>query len=335
MQKLRWGVLGVARIATNKVIPAMQRGSLTDVVAIASRDREKANAAAKALGIQKAFGSYDALIADADVEAVYIPLPNHLHAEWTARAAEAGKHVLCEKPIAMNASEARALLAVRDRTGRTIQEAFMVRTHPQWLKAREILRSGRVGELRAMTGFFSYFNADPKNIRNITEYGGGALMDIGCYLVATARMTFEREPVRVIAAVERDPTLQTDRLTSVILDFGSGQAIGTCSTQLVAYQRMNILGTRGRIELEIPFNAPSDRPSVMLVDDGSDLGGAGIERISFAAIDQYTVQGDRFARTVREKIAPAAPLEDAVANMTAIDALVRSVGTRCWEVLAW
>jgi predicted dehydrogenase len=333
VQKLRWGVLGAARIATNKVIPAMQRGSLTEVVAIASRDRRKADVAAETLGIQRAFGSYDALIADDDVEAVYIPLPNHLHVAWTTRAAEAGKHVLCEKPIALNASEARTLLAVRDRTGRTIQEAFMVRTHPQWLKAQEIVRSGRIGDLRAMTGFFSYYNADPANIRNIVGYGGGALMDIGCYFVATARMMFGREPERVIAAVERDPALQTDRLTSVILDFGTGHAIGTCSTQLVPYQRMNIVGTRGRIELEIPFNAPPDRPSVMLVDDGSDLSGAGIERITFAAIDQYTVQGDRFARTVREGIAPSAPLEDAVSNMAAIDALFRSVETRCWESL--
>lgn len=211
----------------------------------------------------------------------------------------------------------------------------MVRTHPQWVKAQEIVRSGRTGDLRAMAGFFSYFNTDPTNIRNLTDYGGGGLMDIGCYLVSTARMMFEREPDRAIAAVERDPSLRTDRLTSVLLDFGSGHAIGTCSTQLVPYQRMNILGTRGRIELEIPFNAPPDRPSVMLVDDGSDLSGAGIERITFAAIDQYAVQGDRFARTVREGIAPAAPLEDAVANMTAIDALFRSADTRCWEGLAY
>ena len=333
MQKLRWGVLGVAGIAMKKVIPAMQSGSLTEVVAIASRDRGKADAAAKALGIPRAYGSYEALIADPDVEAVYIPLPNHLHVEWTTRAAEAGKHVLCEKPIALNASEARTLLEVRDRTGRTIQEAFMVRTHPQWLKAQEIVRSGRIGGLRAMTGAFSYDNADPTNIRNISGYGGGGLMDIGCYLVMTARMMFEREPDRVIAAVERDPAMQTDRLTSVILDFRSGHAIGTCSTQLVAYQRMNILGTRGRIELEIPFNAPPDRPSVLVVDDGSDLFGGGIERMTFEAIDQYTVQGDRFARTVREGIAPVVPLEDAVANMTAIDALFRSAETCCWEGL--
>jgi predicted dehydrogenase len=327
-------VLGVAGIAVKKVIPAMQRGSHTEVVAIASRDRAKADAAAKTLGIPRAYGSYDALLADADVEAVYIPLPNHLHVEWTTRAAEAGKHVLCEKPIALNASQARTLLAVRDRTGRTIQEAFMIRTHPQWLKAQEIVRGGRIGDLRAMTGFFSYFNADPKNIRNIADYGGGGLMDIGCYLVATARMIFGREPDRAIAAVERDPALRTDRLTSVLLDFGSGHAIGTCSTQLVPYQHLNILGTRGRIELEIPFNAPPDRPSVMLVDDGGDLAGAGIERITSAAIDQYTVQGDRFARTVREGTAPAAPLEDAVANMTAIDALFRSADTLRWEAVA-
>ena len=334
MQTLRWGVLGIAGIATKKVIPGLQRGSLTEVVAIASRDRAKADAAAETLGIPRAYGSYEALIADPEVDAVYIPLPNHLHVEWTTRAAEAGKHVLCEKPIALNAAEARTLLEVRDRTGRIIQEAFMVRTHPQWLKAQDIVRSGRIGELRAMTGFFSYYNADPKNIRNIADYGGGALMDIVCSLVSTARMLFAREPERVIAAVERDQALHTDRLTSIILDFGSGHAIGTCSTQLVPYQRMNILGTRGRIELEIPFNAPPDRPSLMLVDDGSDVFGAGIERITFDAIDQYTVQGDRFARAVREGIAPAVPLEDAVANMTAIDALFRSADTRSWEGLA-
>jgi predicted dehydrogenase len=334
MQKLRWGVLGVAGIAMKKVIPAMQRGSLTEVVAIASRDRGKADDAAKMLGIPRAYGSYDALLADTDVEAVYIPLPNHLHLEWATHAAEAGKHVLCEKPIALTAAEARTLVEVRDRTGVTIQEAFMVRTHPQWLQAQAIVRSGRVGELRAMAGFFSYYNADPRNIRNIADYGGGALMDIGCYLVTTARMMFEREPDRVMAAVERDPVMRTDRLTSIVLDFGSGHAIGTCATQLVPHQRMNILGTRGRIELEIPFNAPPDRPSVMTVDDGSDLFGAGIERITFDVIDQYTVQGDRFSRTVREGIEPAVPLEDAVANMTAIDALFRSAETGCWERLA-
>ena len=213
----------------------------------------------------------DELLADRTIEAVYIPLPNHLHAHWTARAAEAGKHVLCEKPIAVNMNEAEDLVAVRNRTGVLIQEAFMVRSHPQWLKARDLVRSGRIGPLRAVTGFFSYFNDNPSNIRNIVQVGGGALMDIGCYLVTTARLLFEKEPARVFAAIERDPAMGTDRLTSITLDFGSGHAIGTCSTQLVPYQRVHALGTRGRIEFEIPFNVPPDRPRASFVDDGSDF----------------------------------------------------------------
>ena len=260
MQKVRWGVLGVAGIAIKKVIPGMQRGTSSEIVAIASRDREKAQTAAASLGIPTAYGSYDELLADRSIEAVYIPLPNHLHAHWTARAADAGKHVLCEKPIAMNMSEAEGLLAVRNRTGVLIQEAFMILTHPQWQAARDLVRSGRIGRLCAMTGFFSYFNDNPSNIRNIAAYGGGGLMDIGCYLVTASRLVFEKEPSRVLALVERDPAMGTDRLTSITLDFGSGHAIGICSTQLVPHQRVNVLGTRGRIEFEIPFNVPARSP---------------------------------------------------------------------------
>jgi predicted dehydrogenase len=331
MQKVRWGVLGVAGIATKKVIPAMQRGSWSEVVAIASRDLSKARAAAAALGIARAYGSYDELIADRDVEAIYIPLPNHLHVRWTERAAEAGKHVLCEKPIALNLDEARRLPALRDRTGVMIQEAFMVHTHPQWRAAKDLVRGGRIGSLRAIVGVFSYFNDNPANIRNIASYGGGGLMDIGCYLVTTARLLFEREPARAFAAIERDPAMATDRLTSIVLDFGSGQAIGTCSTQLVPHQRVNILGTRGRIELEIPFNAPPDRSCALTVDDGSDLFGAGVERIEFPVCDQYTIQGDLFSKAVREGGEPAVPLDDSVKNMSTIDALFRSAESGRWE----
>jgi predicted dehydrogenase len=329
MTKLRWGVLGVSKIATEKVIPAMQRGQWSTVVAIASRDRAKADAAAAKLGIPTAYGSYEALLADPNVDAVYIPLPNHLHAPWTIRAAEAGKHVLCEKPIALNAAEARQLVEVRDRTGVQIQEAFMVRSHPQWLKARELVQEGQIGDLRSMLWHFSYFNAAPSNIRNIAEFGGGGLMDIGCYLINTGRFIFDREPERVMGLIDRDPVLRTDRMTSLLLDFGAGHLAGTCSTQMVPYQRAHVFGTRGRIEIEIPVNAPPDRPSRLFVDRGT-----GIDTIELPICDQYTIQGDLFSRAILDDGPTPVPLEDAVANMACIDAAFRSAETGRWEAPA-
>jgi predicted dehydrogenase len=332
-RKVRWGVLGVASIATRRVIPAMQRGEWSEVVAIASRDLQKASQAASALGVARAHGSYDELLSDPGVDAVYIPLPNHLHVPWTIRAAEAGKHVLCEKPIAMNAREAESLLAVRDRTGVVIQEAFMVRTHPQWCAARDLVRDGRIGQLREVVGCFSYCNNDAGNVRNVVEYGGGGLMDIGCYLVATARWLFDREPARVFAAIDRDPATRVDRLASITLDFESGHAIGTCGTQHTLYQRVQVFGTSGRIDLDSPFHAPPDRSCVLVVDDGRDYFGGGSERIEFAPCNQYTIQGDRFSQAVREKLAPAVPLEDSAANMRVIDALFRSAESGGWQTL--
>lgn len=324
IHKVRWGVLGAARIATKKVIPAMQRGAWSKVTAIASRDLGKAQEAAALLGIPKAYGSYEALLADRDIEAVYNPLPNHLHVPWSIRAAEAGKHVLCEKPIGLNVPDAERLLAVRDRTGMTIQEAFMMRTHPQWRTTCDLVSAGRIGEVRAMMGFFSYSNVDPTNIRNVVEYGGGALLDIGCYLIHTARMIFRREPDRVTAAINRDPVTGTDRLTSMILDFGGAHAVGTCSTQLVPYQRVHIFGTRARIEIQIPFNAPPDTPTRIFLDDGADLSGAAAQQIDIPACDQYTIQADLFSRAIREDAASVYPLEDSIANMRVIDAVLRA-----------
>ncbi len=327
--KVRWGVLSPAKIGVEKVIPAMQKGELTEVVAIASRDLTRAEAAAKRLGIPRAYGSYEELLADPEVDAVYNPLPNQLHVPWTAKAAEAGKHVLCEKPIALSADEASELVAVRDRTGVKIQEAFMVRTYPQWLGTLELVRSGRIGELRAVQGFFSYYNLDENNIRNIPEYGGGGVMDIGCYPITTSRFIFGEEPRGVVSLVERDPNFKTDRLVSVILDFPSGQSIFTCSTQLVPYQCMNFLGTEGRIEVEIPFNAPPDRPCRIFLDEG-DLFGEKKEIKSFDTCDQYTIQGDCFSRAILEDTEVPTPLEDAVRNMRVIDAVFRSAETGGW-----
>jgi len=331
MKKVRWGILGVARIATNKVIPAMQKSELVEVVALGSRSLEKARTAADSLGIPRAYGSYEELVADPGIDAVYNPLPNHLHVPWSKRAALAKKHVLCEKPIALTAAEAAELVEARDRNGVSIQEAFMVRTHPQWLAARELVRSGRIGELRVVESSFSFFNDDAANVRNIAGVGGGALYDIGCYPVTTSRFLFDAEPTRVLASIERDPRFGTDRLTTALLDFPTGKAVFVCSTQLVGHQRTQILGTRGRIEIEVPYNAPSDRPCRIFVDDGRDYLGSGVETVSFDSVDQYTVEVEAFSRSILEGKPPPIPLEDAVRNMAVIDALFRSATSGRWE----
>ncbi len=331
MRRVRWGVLGVAKIATVKVIPAMQQGALCEIAAIASRDRAKAEAAAHGLGIPKAYGSYEELLADPEIEAVYIPLPNHLHVPMSIRAAEAGKHVLCEKPIALNVAETLELMAVRDRTGVLIGEAFMVQTHPQWVRTMELVRNGRIGQLRYALGSFGYFNRAAENIRNIREYGGGGLMDIGCYPIKTSRLVFGEEPLRVSATLVWDPAFGVDILASAILDYPSGQCVFTCSTQVVPHQRMQFFGTTGRVELEIPFNAIPNQTSRILIDDGRDLRGGGVSVEEFAPCDQYTLQGDVFSRAILECGAPPVPLEDSVKNMAVIEAIFRSAQTGIWE----
>ena len=324
IDKVRWGVLGTAKIALTKVIPAMQRSEWCEIVAIASRDFAKADESAERLEIPKAYDSYEELLADDSIEAVYIPLPNHLHVPWTIKAAEAGKHVLCEKPIALSATEARTLIDVRDRTGVRIQEAFMVRTHPQWLETRRLIHSGKIGALRSITGFFSYFNPDPTNIRNQLDLGGGALMDIGCYPITISRFLYETEPRRVLGLIERDAKNGTDTLTTAVLDFPNGHSTFTCSTRLAPYQRMIFHGTEGRIEVLIPFNAPHDHPTQILLND---------EVIEFPICDQYEIQGTLFSRAIRENREQEIPLEDAINNMIVIDAVFRSATTGQWEEL--
>ncbi len=325
-------MLGVARIATKKVIPAMQQGAWTTVDAIASRDEGTARQAAQELGLPRAYGSYEALLADPEIDAVYIPLPNHLHVEWTARAAEVGKHVLCEKPIGLSAADAEALLAVRNRTGVLIQEAFMVRTHPQWLRAREIAQSGQIGETRSIVGYFSFFNDDPRNIRHRKEYGGGGILDIGCYLVNTARMIYGAEPSRVCALIEESARFGVDWLASMMLDFGEGRhAVGTCSMQAAYGQRIVISGSLGRVEIEIPFNAPADRPCRIFVEDAPPGEVPDRRTVEFPVCDQYTIQGDLFSQAVREGKPAPYPLEDSVKNMRALDALFRSGRSGGWE----
>ena len=330
-EKLRWGVLSTANIGVKKVIPGMQRGQYTIVAAIASRHHAKAKEAAAKLGIPTAYGSYEELLADPNIDVIYNPLPNQLHVPWTIKAAEAGKHVLCEKPLSLTIAEAESLLAVRDRTGVVIGEAFMIRSHPQWLRARQLIAEGRIGSLRAVMAAFSYFNADPANIRNQPQTGGGALYDIGCYCIHAARYGFGQQPTRVCGLIDRDPQLQTDRLTSALLDFPAGHAIFTCSTQLVPFQKVHFLGTRGRIEIQIPFNAPPDRATRIFIDDGHDLFGSGIVTEEFPIVDQYTLQGDAFSQAVLEGTPPPVTLEEAIANMSVLEAIFRSAQSGQWE----
>jgi len=334
MRKVRWGILGVAGIAVRRVIPAMQQGELCEVTAIASRDPERAGQAAAQLGIPKAYGSYEEMLADPEIDAVYNPLPNHMHVSWSIRAAEAGKHVLCEKPIGMNAAEARELMAARNRTGLVMGEAFMVAAHPQWRRLIELVREGRIGRLHSAVGTFSYHKLEADNIRNIREFGGGALYDIGCYPIKTSRMVFGEEPLRVSAAMTRDARFgDIDMLTSAILEYPSGHCVFTCSTQVAGQQSMRFYGTHGRIEPEIPFNATPGGPSRLIFDDGRDVYGGGRVVEEIPPCDQYTLQGDLFSRAIREGGAPPVPLEDAINNMEVIDALFRSAESSRWEVV--
>ena len=327
MKKVRWGVLSTAKIGTKKVIPAMQLGEYCKFTAIASRQLEKAQAAARRLGIEKAYGSYEELLADCDVDAIYLPLPNHLHVPWAIKALKASKHVLCEKPIGLNAAEAQELLEASRKFPRLkVMEAFMYQHHPQWQWAKKRVFEGKIGELRTIQSFFSYYNSDPNNIRNKADIGGGGLMDIGCYCISLSRFIFGAEPRRVCGIMEEDPEMKVDRLTSGILEFASGTSTFTCATQLVRYERVNIFGTKGRIEIEIPFNTPPDQPCKIWHGDD-----ARIEEVILGICNQYTIQGDLFSRAVLEDREVPTPLEDAVANMQVIDALVRSARSGSWE----
>lgn len=330
-QTVNWGILSTAKIGREKVIPAMQQGAVSRVLGLASRDLATAEAATTALGIPRAYGSYEALLADPEIQAIYNPLPNHLHVPWSVRALEAGKHVLCEKPIALDTREAETLLAARDRSGLVVAEAFMVRYTPWWQRVRALVREGRLGRVSAIQTFFSYFLDDPANIRNQADIGGGGLMDIGCYAIATARYIWGSEPRRAAALIDRDPAMGTDRLTSALVEFAEGHLTFTCSTQLVPHQRVTVTGTKARVEVLIPFNAPPDVPVQILIDDGRALGGAQAVAESFGPADQYTLQGDAVSRAILGEAKLEFPLEDAIANMRVIEAIFRASAGGTWE----
>jgi len=328
LEPVRWGVLGAARIALDKVIPSMQEGELSRVVAIASRSADKAHAAAGALGIERAYDSYDALIADPDVEAIYNPLPNHLHLPWSIRAIQAGKHVLCEKPIGLSAAEAFELRSAALTAGVLVGEAFMVRTHPQWIEARRLVESGRIGALQLVHGHFSYPRRDANDVRSRVEYGGGALLDVGCYPIVIARWMFGSEPTAAVATIDRDPEFHVDRITSGLLRFESGIASFDCGGAMVAHQRVELFGDRGRMQLDVPFTPRANEPCRILIDDGTRSASAIVE---IDGANQYTLQGDRFSAAIRGVGEVPSSIDNAIANMAVIDALFRSAETRSWE----
>lgn len=324
MKSLRWGIISTADIGMAKVIPAMQRAEACEVTAIASRGLDRAAAAAARLGIPRAYGSYEELLSAADVDAVYLPLPNDLHAEWTIRAAKAGKHILCEKPLAMSSAQAEEMARACAAAGVKLAEAFMYRHHPSWVETVQLVRRGAIGRLQAVQSLFGYYNDDPANIRNRRENGGGAIMDIGCYCVNLSRMLFGAEPIAIEAAVRRDPVMGIDTLSSAMLEFpGGGQSAFTCSIRVEPYQRVHIFGTRGRIEVEIPFNIPPDRETRIFLTAGGDPPAAPATEIrTFAPADQYSIQASLFARAALEGTEVPVPVTDAVANLKVMEEIL-------------
>jgi len=332
MEPVRWGVISTARIGVAKVLPGMLRSRELKILAIASREEKRAKRWAKKLGIPRAYGSYEALLADPEIEAIYNPLPNHLHVPLTLAAVRAGKHVLCEKPIAITAAEAEVLRELPP--DRLVAEAFMVRNHPQWQEARKRAQSGALGEVRAIQVFFSYHLVDPANVRNQADIGGGGLLDIGCYPVVVARYIFGAEPLRAIALIDRDPNFRIDRVTTGIVDFGQGRRLDfTVSTQSVDHQRVDIVGTKGRLEVPIPFNAPQGKATRLYLDKGQKLAGAAAKSISIRPSDQYRLQGEAFSRAVRGIEPLAYGVEDSIRQMRVLDALFRSTETGRWETI--
>ncbi len=326
---VKWGILSTAKIGTDKVIPAMQKAKNLKIIAICSRDKNQAKTAAEKLSIPRYYGDYASLLNDPEIDAIYNPLPNHLHFEWTKKAIKSGKHVLCEKPLTLQSQQINELISLRNQTGMKVGEAFMVRTHPQWIDTLNRIRKGELGKLRAVQGFFSYFKTDPTNIRNILEFGGGAMWDIGCYPVHTSRYVFGEEPTRVVASIDEDPEMHIDRLSSVIMDFPSGQCTFTVSTQLVPHQKMVFFGDKKKLEMEIPFNAPNDRATRIFIDDG-DIFQTNRQPLTFDICDQYTLQGEVFSNAILNNEDVPVLLEDSYNNTVVLEAIFKSAKTNSW-----
>jgi predicted dehydrogenase len=326
----RWGILSTAKIAREHLLPAMQEAENGVATAIASRDLSRAQDIASRFGIPHAFGSYEELLASDTVDGVYIPLPTSQHVEWAAKAAEAGKHVLVEKPLALNASEIEPLIEIRDRKKVVISEAFMVTYHPQWIKVRDLIAQGAIGRLRHVQGAFSYYNVDPGNMRNQVSLGGGALPDIGVYPTVVTRFSTGKEPQRVQATIERDAKFGTDIYSSIRADFGDFELSFYLSTQLAARQTMAFHGDKGFIEVASPFNAGLyDHHRVELHNQNHSEA----QIFRFPATNQYRLEVEAFARAASGENQRLFSLEESVLNQKLIDAIFRAGDTDGWEAV--
>jgi predicted dehydrogenase len=336
MGKIRWGVLGAASIARTRTLPAMTKAPSVELAALASRSAEKSAALCAELGIPTAYGSYAELLADPTIDAVYLPLPNHLHAEWAVKAMEAGKHVLCEKPLSLSVGEVALLQQVRDRTGRHIEEAFVFRNHPQWTRLAEILETAAIGPVRGMQVTMAMQFHDPKDIRNNLELGGGALYDLGGYVLSACSMVFGRMPLRVLATVDRDPVMGIDRLSSALLDYGDAHATVTVATQAGpagrgSHQLLSILGSTGWLRMDYPLAHALPTESHIFIGNESSIGGFETETIAFEPVNQYTLQAERFSRHLLGDPVPTWPIETAMTTMRIINGLFSSARSNGWE----
>jgi len=329
MQTLRWGVLSTANIGRTKVIPAIQTSKHGKVVAICSRNLASARAAADELGIERAYGSYEELLADPNIDAIYNPLPNHLHVPWTIKALEAGKHVLCEKPLGLNTADVANLVDTAAQYPHLkVMEAFMYRFHPQWQRAHQLVTNGSIGQLRTIHSHFSYNNREPENIRNNLDMGGGALMDIGCYSISLSRHLFQSEPLRVLGHITPYPGYEVDCIVSGVMEFADGSATFTASTKIEGQQYVNASGEAGSLFIPVPFSPVADTETSMRItrDHQSEL-------LTIESSDHYREMADAFARSIFDNKPVPTPLDDALANMKVIDAIFASAEKQCWVTL--
>ncbi len=326
MNPMKLGILGVSSHFIKRVLFPLKKSTLIEIYAISSRSKDKAKEASEKYDIPKYYSTYEELIKDKSIELVFIPLPNNLHAEWIKKCADHGKHILCEKPIALNAKEATECINYAKSKNVYIMEAFMYKFHPQWKRTLELIQMGEIGNINFINTTFGYNNPDPNNIRNIKETGGGSLMDIGCYAISVPRFLLQSEPLRVISLMNYDRIFQTDILSSAILDFGYARATFNISTKTYPFQKVEIHGTQGIIIVQIPFNTFSDVKAKITV-----MTSVGLREISFELVDHYQLEFEEFVNVIRNNKPSPIPIEDAINNMKVIDAIIKSNKSCEWE----
>jgi predicted dehydrogenase len=320
-QKIKWGILGAAAIAETTFIPAINKSSEAELLGIASRDRAKAKAWAEKFGILKAYGSYEELLTDQEVEAIYIPLPNHLHHPWTIKALRAGKHVLCEKPLALSAVEVKEMFAEAEKNRRLLMEGFMYRFHPRMARTLNLIKSGAIGEPRLVGSAFTFsFDRDRNNYRWLPEMGGGALYDVGCYTINAARAVFEAEPEEALAVAHFDEQTGIDLTTSLLCSFpGNRQALLAASFELEFQSSLEISGSQGRILLDRAFSAKNFKTEIQLTSRNRK------DWIKFQPVDQFQSMIEHFGEVIKGQVAPLIDFQDSYGNALVIEKALKSI----------